>query len=333
MDKALIPKEDFREVINLITKTRNRTLQNVNKELIDLYWQVGKYISTKAAKANWGKGLVKELSEYIKLHSPNIKGFTARNIWRMKQFYETYENNKKLSAVLTELSWTNNLIIMSRCKTLEEKEYYLKLCIKERYSSRELERQITTGIFERTKIAQEKLSPVMRELPQDTSAVFRDSYVFEFLDLPKKHSENDLQKALIKNLKDFILELGNRFTFVGEEYRVQVGNSDFAIDLLFFHRELQCLVAFELKIEKFKPGHMGQLEFYLEALDRDVKLPHENPSIGILLCTDKDEDVVEYTLSRTMSPTLIADYQTKLIPKEILQQKLHELAELTESEL
>jgi RecB family endonuclease NucS len=174
-------------------------------------------------------------------------------------------------------------------------------------------------------IGNAKLSTVSRETNPDLASTFKDSYVFEFLSLPEPHSESELQLGLVKQMKNFILELGRDFLFIGEEYKLQVGNSDFYIDLLFYHRGLQCLVAFELKADKFKPAHLGQLNFYLEALDRDTKKPNENPSIGILLCKDKDSEVVEYALSRSLSPTMVAEYQTQLPDKKILQQKLHEL--------
>ena len=174
-------------------------------------------------------------------------------------------------------------------------------------------------------IGNSKLSTALRDNNQDLTNTFKDSYVFEFLNLPERHSEKDLQRGLIKQMKNFILELGKDFLFIGEEYKVQVGNSDFFIDLLFYHRGLQCLVAFELKTDKFKPDHLGQLNFYLEALDRDIKKVNENPSIGILLCKDKDSEVVEYALSRSLSPTMISDYKTQLPDKKILQKKLHEL--------
>ncbi|MFH1898726.1 MAG: PDDEXK nuclease domain-containing protein [Candidatus Desantisbacteria bacterium] len=278
----------------------------------------------------WGKAVVVQLAEHIKLVEPSMKGFTASNIWRMKQFYESYKDVEKLAPLVRELSWTNNLIIFSRCKTIEEREFYIHLCLREKYSKRELERQINTSVFERTMLADKKLSPAMRKLPQNAAGVFRDSYIFEFLDIPRRHCENDLQKAIIRHLRDFILEIGRDFSFVGEEYRLQVGNRDFFIDLLFYHRELQSLVAIELKVDEFQPEFMGQLNFYLEALDRDVRKPHENPSIGILLCKGKDDEVVEYALSRSVSPTLVADYETKLIPKNLLCQKLHEFYELAE---
>jgi len=272
--------------------------------------------------------VVEELAVYIKMEEPTLRGFTARNLWRMKQFYETYEDNPKLTPLVTEITWTNNLIILSSTKTDEEREFYLLLASQERYTKRELERQIKSGIFERTMLANKKLSAVIRELPQKTTDVFRDSYALEFLDLATPHSEKDLQSALISSLKQFILELGVGFAFIGEEYRVQVGNEDFYIDLLFYHRHLRCLVAFELKVGKFKPSHLGQLEFYLEALDNDVKSKDENPSIGILLCRNKDDEVVKYALNRSISPTIVSDYETQLIPKKVLRQKLNELYEI-----
>jgi RecB family endonuclease NucS len=174
-------------------------------------------------------------------------------------------------------------------------------------------------------ISNSKLSPAVRERNKDISNTFKDSYIFEFLNLPEPHSERDLQRGLVKQMKNFILELGKDFLFIGEEYKLQVGNSDFYIDLLFYHRGLQCIVAFELKADKFKPDHLGQLNFYLEALDRDIKKPNENPSIGVLLCKDKDSEVVEYALSRSLSPTMVAEYKTQLPDKKLLQQKLHEL--------
>mgnify|MGYP000684014689 FL=1 len=172
----------------------------------------------------------------------------------------------------------------------------------------------------------------MRQLPQDTNSVFKDVYSLEFLGLGASHREKDLQQALVANLKDFIVEIGRDFCFIGQEYKVQVGSKDFSIDLLFYHRSLQCLVAFELKIDEFSPSYLGQLEFYLEALDRDIKKGHENPSIGVLLCRQKNDEVVEYALSRSLSPAVIAKYETALIPKELLRNKLNEFYRLLELE-
>jgi predicted nuclease of restriction endonuclease-like (RecB) superfamily len=219
---------------------------------------------------------------------------------------------------------------MMAAKTDEEREFYLLLSAKNKYSKRELERQIDSSLFERTMISDTK-NQLFIERDKGLTAL-RDSYVLEFLDIPERHKEKELRKAIIANLRDFILEFGKDFTFVGEEYRVQVGGTDFDIDLLFYNRDLSCLVAIELKIGRFKPEHLGQLEFYLEALDRDVKKANENPSVGVILCSKKNDEVVEYALSRSMSPALIAEYQTHLPQKALLENKLRELRELAEAE-
>lgn len=281
--------------------------------------------SKKIEISEWGQSVVSELAEFIQKSEPKIKGFSDKNLWRMKQFYETYKGFPKLSPLVREISWTHNMIIFSRCKTTEEREFYLKMAKQENYGKRELERQISASLFERTMIGNSKLSTALKESNIDLANTLKDSYIFEFLNLPESYSENDLQKGLVKQMKDFILELGKDFLFVDEEYKVQVGNSDFHIDLLFYHRGLQCLIAFELKADKFKPEHLGQLNFYLEALDRDVKRQNENPSIGVLLCKDKDSEVVEYALSRSLSPTMVSQYETQLPDKKLLQRKLHEI--------
>lgn len=320
-------KTQFNDIIRLIKESRNSTMKVVNKALIELYWNVGQYISDKLASSVWGDSVVKELADYLCKAEPTLKGFSDKNLWRMKQFYETYRDYPKISALLREISWTNNLTIMSRAKTMEEREFYLRLVIKEHYSTRELDRQINSSIYERMMLGSVQTSTMAKVVHPEISNTFRDKYILEFLGLSDIHSENALQKGLIKQMKKFILELGKDFLFVGEQYRIQVGNSDFYIDLLFYHRGLQCLVAFELKAEKFKPEHLGQLDFYLEALDRDVKKVNENPSIGILLCKDKDYEVVEYALSRSLSPTMVAEYETQLPDKKLLQRKLQEIFE------
>lgn len=315
----------FTDIIQLIKQSRTNAIKAVNAELINLYWNIGEYISKKIEQSEWGDSVVTELANFIQTQEPEIKGFSDKNIWRMKQFYETYKDFPKLSPLVREISWTNNLLIFSRCKIVEEMEFYLKMVKQENYSKRELDRQISASLFERTMIGNSKLSTALRESNLDLTNTFKDSYVFEFLNLPDPHSESDLQRGLVRQMKNFILELGKDFLFIGEEYKLQVGNSDFFIDLLFYHRGLQCLVAFELKADKFKPDHLGQLNFYLEALDRDVKKPNENPSIGVLLCKDKDSEVVEYALSRSLSPTMVSEYKTQLPDKKLLQQKFHEL--------
>ncbi|MCQ2256224.1 MAG: PDDEXK nuclease domain-containing protein [Bacteroidaceae bacterium] len=321
-------KQMFAEVISMIQATRQNVIRIANTALIDLYWKVGEHLSQKIASSEWGDGVVRQLAEHISHNYPDIKGFSDKNLWRMKQFYETYaEDAEKLSTLLRQISWSHNRLIMSRCKSSEERMFYLEKACSEHYSYRQLDRQIDAALYERTKLTSPKLSPLLREIAPEAEKVFRDQYVMEFITGKEAKPENSLRKALLKKMKQFILELGKDFICIEEEYRLQVGNSDFRIDLLFYHRELQCLVAFELKTEKFKPEHLGQLNFYLEALDRDVKKAKENPSIGVLLCKDKDNEVVEYALSRSLSPTMVAEYQLCLPDKSLLQQKMREIEE------
>ena len=317
--------QDFAEVLGHIQQARQRVLAQANTALIDLYWRVGQTLSHKVAQAGWGKGVVSELARYIAQADPTIHGFSDKNLWRMKQFFETYQGDEQLSALAKVLPWTHNTTIFSRCKSPEERRFYLALCQQEKYTSRELERQIDAASFERATLSPPKLSAALRVLQPAVGEVFKDRYVLEFLGLPEPHSENDLKRALVQHMKAFVLELGKDFLYVGEEHRLQVGNQDFYIDLLFYHRGLSALVAFELKVGQFKPEHMGQLNFYLEALDRDVKKPHENPSIGVLLCRDKDDEVVEYALSRNLSPALVAQYQLQLPDKKLIAARMHEL--------
>ena len=357
---------DFLQVVQLIQGTRGRAMEAVNRELVNLYWQVGQYVSGRLEKATWGDGTVKELAQYIQKHHPEIKGFEKFNIYRMCRFYQAYRDmlivapvvtllqpsENKLDTfvapvarqledtlsdlnelsdiretILAKISWSHHLIIMGRCKTPEEREFYIRLSIREHYSKRELDRQINSSTYERVMIGNAKLPESIRKLPQDMTNVFKDSYVFEFLNLQEPSMENDLQKALLQQLKQFMLELGPDYLFVGEEFPIKVGNRDFRIDLLFFHRSLKCMIAFDLKTDRFEPEYLGKMNFYLEALDRDERKPDENPSIGVLLCKDKDEAVVEYALSRSLSPTMVARYLTQMPEKKLLQQKLHELFE------
>jgi len=253
-----------------------------------------------------------------------LRGFTSRNLFRMRQFYEAYRGNEIVSALLTQIPWTQNLIILSQSKRAEEREFYLRMAIQEKWSSRELERQFKAALFERSMTQPAKISAVLRQTHPEALSIFKDTYMLEFLGLPGTHGEADLHRGLVQRLKDFLSELGRDFCFVGSQYPVQVGSRDFALDLLFFHRGLNCLVAFELKVGRFEPEYLGKLGFYLEALDRDERKQHENPAIGVLLCASKEDEVVEYALNRSLSPALIAEYQTRLPDKKLLQAKLHE---------
>ena len=322
--KQEITDVPFREITALIQSAKQRAYRAINTELVNLYWQIGEYISHKIASAEWGEGVVDELARYLAETQPGLRGFTRRNLFRMRQFYEIYAGNEIVTPLVTQLPWTHNLIILSRSKREEEREFYLRMAIQERWSKRELERQFKASLFEQTILAPPKVSPAVRQLHPLAESIFKDAYALEFLGLPDTHDESDLHGALIRNLGHFLTELGRDFCYVGSEYPLQVGQQDFSLDLLFFHRGLNALVAIELKARRFEPEDLGKLNFYLEALDRNHRKPHENPAIGILLCATKDEEVVEYALSRSLSPAMVSEYQTQMPNKKMLQAKLHE---------
>ncbi|MCF8255649.1 MAG: PDDEXK nuclease domain-containing protein [Bacteroidia bacterium] len=357
-------RQEFLTIISLIKQARIQSIRAVNTELINLYWNIGSYLDHQLKNAKWGEKTVDELADFIKKSHPELKGFNRRGLYRMKQFYQTYADSLIVSSpmtqlqpigykghkivsspmtqfplsdirstILTKISWTNHLAIFGKCKSPEERPFYLNLCSKENYSVKEQERQINSSSFERTLLGNSRLGNLPEDILAISEKVFKENYVFEFLNLPEPYSEKDLQKELTKQMKNFLLELGKDFLFLDQEFRLQVGNKDYRIDLLFYHRNLQCLVAIELKTVDFEPEHLGKLNFYLEALDRDIRKPHENPSIGILLCKSKDDEVVEYAMSRNISPALISQYTIALPNKQLLQAKLNELYEIFEREI
>lgn len=285
MSQIPIPQADFGEVLHLIQSGQRKLVLQANTVLLETYWQVGAYLSRKVVDGGWGKGVVKDLVAWLNKEAPEAKGFSVSNLWRMKQFYEVYSADQKRAALPRVLTWTHYRILMAQCKSADENLFYSRSALQLRWSTRELEQQITRGAFERTMLADAKLTPALKEFPQDASGVFKDSYLIDFAGLTEPY-------------------------------------------LLFYHRDLQCLVAFELKTGDFEPAHLGQLNFYLEALDRQEKRPHENPSIGVLLCRSKDDEVVEMAMNRSLSPALVAEYETQLIPKALLKLKLHEWGEL-----
>ena len=325
--------QDIIDIVSVIEAHRKIAFQKVNEELITMYYEIGKYLSKKIKEEKWGSKVIENISKEIKNKYPTLKGFEKRGLYRMIQFYETYIGNEIVSTLLTQISWSNNLMIISSTRSMEEKEFYIRMCIKNNYSTRELNRQITSGYYQRYILSNgNALESIEKAIDDDDlpNTKILDSYSLEFLDLPNKYSEKDLRKAIVKNLKDFILEIGKDFTFISEEFRIQVGNNDYYIDLVFYNRNLKCLVAFELKIGEFKPEYISKMNFYLEALDRQEKKENENPSIGIILCSEKNNVVVEYAMARNTSPLLVAEYKTNLIDKKLLEKKIIELSNLLE---
>lgn len=325
---------NFDEIIKIVETRKNNAFRKVNEETIKMYWEFGEYVSNRLVDSEWGEKIVTRLAEFMQKNYPTLQGFNKRGLYRMKQFYETYKDYPEIvSTLLTQINWSSHIALLSGTKTIEQKEFYIKLAVKENYSTRELTRQISSSYYERYMLSDGKApTSTIKLVNEDEVPNTRllDTYTLEFLNLREGYSEKDLRKAIIKNMKDFILEIGKDFTFVGEEYRIQVGNQDFYIDLLFYNRDLRCLVAFELKIGEFMPEYISKMDFYLEALDRQVRKEYENPSVGVILCANKDDEVVEYAMSRSMSPTLVSEYKLKLIDKKLLENKLKEISDIVE---
>ena len=327
-DENKLELSAINEIADLIKKHRENAYRRVNEELIDLYYEVGMYLSRKINTQKWGSKTIESISKSIKTQFPTMKGFSRPGLYRMVQFYETYRDNIIVSTVMRQISWTNHIAILNSTKTMEEKIFYINLSAKYNYSVRELQRQINSHYYERYMLSQGNaeisVEPIVGEEDYPNSRIL-DTFSLEFLDLPNNYKEKDLRDAIIDNMKDFILEIGKDFTFVDKEHRITVGGQDFYIDLLFFNRHLNCLVAIELKIGEFIPEYVSKMDFYLEALDRHEKKEKENPSIGIILCSKRNKAVVEYATARNLSPLMISQYETELIDKKLLQNKLIEL--------
>lgn len=346
-------EQQFEEVRSIILQHRTKALQSVNEESLLMSWEVGKIVSRRLKSNEWGSKVVTQLSEYLRAKDPSLKGYGRRNLYNMVMFYEAYSSepfvdriaslslpafvqtdsaqstqgivqtdSAQMPKILTLTTFSNHIEILNHCKDVERQIFYILYAYREHLKYRELQRCILNDTFGSLMGDNKNMSAGLKSVYPLSFAQLKDRAFVDFLNLPEKHSEKQLQRGILEHIKQFVLELGKDFLFVDNEYPLQIGGSIFKIDLLFFHRGLQCLVAIELKSKQFKPEFMGQLEFYLEALDRDVKRSNENPSIGILLCPSADHSVVEYAMSRSMSPTMVAEYHRQLIPKEVIQKSL-----------
>lgn len=362
-------EKSFEEIRSIIVTHRSSASRGVNTESILMSWEVGAYISARLKSNEWGSKVVTELSEYLRIQDPTLKGYSRRNLYNMVSFYEAYSTSAfleteqklvgdkvkqlqgsqivqtasaQLSSAAKEIvqfetaqigfppqilfltTFSNHIEIINYCKTDTERLFYILYSFKENLKYKELQRCIKNDTYSTLLGDKKNISKGLKEIYPKAEIMFKDTAFVDFLNLPQKHTESKLHKGLLENMKKFVLELGKDFLFMESEYPVKVGGSTFKIDLLFYHRGLHCLVAIELKTTKFKPEHLGQLEFYLEALDRDVKRSNENPSIGILLCPSADHSVVEYAMSRSLSPTMVTEYKRLLIPKDVIAKNLDE---------
>ena len=296
-----------------------QALKVVNKELVGLYWDIGRMIVGRQADDSWGKAVVQQLAGDLQREFPGIGGFSASNLWRMKAFFETYAGSEKLAPLVREISWSHNLIVLERCSDPLEREFYLRMTRKFGWSKNVLIHQIENQSYEKTLLGQTNFDRTLTpELRAQAKLAVKDEYAFDFLELGAEHSERELERALIARIEDFLRAMGGRFAFVGSQFRLEVEGKEYFIDLLLFHRRLRCLVAVELKIGEFQPEFVGKMQFYLAALDRQVREKDENPSIGIILCKEKNRTIVEYALQDGRKPIGVATYQiVKRLPKEL----------------
>jgi predicted nuclease of restriction endonuclease-like (RecB) superfamily len=308
------------EIKSQISSARIQASKAVNREQILLYWQIGKMIVEKQEIVGWGKSIVEQLAKDLKLEFPNTQGFSARNIWDMRKFYLTYKDEPKLRQLVAEIPWKHNLLIMS-LPDKKAQAYYLEASAKFGWTRNVLTFQIKGDAF--NKLTQKNKSHNFEQTMPETLALQADEmlksdYSLDFLGLSQIFLERELEQKIMENIKIFLLELGYGFTFIGQQYRIVLGKKEYFIDLLFFHRKLKCLVAIDLKIGEFEPEHAGKMNFYLEVLDNSVKMPDENPSIGIILCSKKDDLEVEYALRIANRPMGVAEYAiTHQLPKEL----------------
>jgi predicted nuclease of restriction endonuclease-like (RecB) superfamily len=322
------------EVKDRIRSAQYAALKAVNTELVGLYWDLGRLIVEKQEQSGWGKSVVERLSQDLRKEFPGVAGFSVQNLWYMRQFHLEYREHEKLQPLVGEIAWAHNLVIMSKCKDPLEREFYLRMTRKFGWSKNVLIHQIANQSYEKSLLGQtnfdQTLTPALRS---QAKLAVKDEYTFDFLELAEEHSERELERALIARVEDFLRAMGGLFAFMGSQYRLEVDGREYFLDLLLFHRRLRSLVAIELKIGDFQPEFVGKMQFYLTALDRQVRQDDENPSIGIILCKEKNRTIVEYALHDANKPIGVATYEiTRTLPKELKEQlpRPEEIAALLE---
>ncbi len=310
------------EIKERIRGAQYEALKAVNQELISLYWDIGRIIHERQKGKSWGKSVVENLASDLQQEFPGIKGFSSQNLWRMKQFYETYALKEKLSPLVREIGWTHNIIILMNCKDDLEREFYIRMTRKFGWTKNVLAVQIENQSYEKTLLGQTNFEKTMPpQLKDQAKLAVKDEYTFDFLELGEEHSERELERAILAKVEKFLREMGGRFAFLGTQYRLEVAENEYFIDLLLFHRGLKCLVAVELKVGPFKPEYVGKMQFYLAALDDLVRMEDENPSIGMIICRTKERAVVEYALRESNKPIGVGTYRiVKRLPKELAGQ-------------
>jgi predicted nuclease of restriction endonuclease-like (RecB) superfamily len=318
--------DDYRHLLmelkQRIRSAQYEALKAVNREMINLYWDIGQIIVTQQQGASWGKSVVEQLAKDLQAEFPGISGFSAANLWRMRLFYESYVNNEKLAPMVREIGWSHNLVIVEKCKDDLEREFYIRMTRKFGWTKNVLIHQIENQTYEKTLLNQTNFDKtVPAEIRNQLKLAVKDEYTFDFLELADEHSERQLEQAILARVEPFLQEMGGIFAFIGSQYRLEIDEEEYFIDILLYHRRLKCLVAIELKIGNFLPEYVGKMQFYLAVLDDTVKLPDENPSIGIILCKSKQRTIVEYALKESNKPIGVGTYQiVSTLPQELKNQ-------------
>jgi predicted nuclease of restriction endonuclease-like (RecB) superfamily len=305
--------------IDRIKAAQTRAMVFVNRELVTVYLDIGKTINEQQQHAEWGASIVEQFAKDLQNSFPGMKGFSPRNLWNMRDLYLAYSQNLKLQTLSAEISWSHNIAILEKCKGILEREFYMRMSKKYSWSYRVLLNQISSKAYERTITSQTNFEKSLPEKIQpEAKMAVKDEYAFGFLDAGEEYDERKLEKALLSRIEDFLREVGGAYTFMGSQYRLEVGDQEFFIDILLYHRKLKSLVAIELKIGPFIPEYVGKMQFYLSVLDDTVRLKDENPSIGIIMCKEKNRTIVEYTLKEANKPINVATYQMfSELPKEL----------------
>ncbi len=309
----------FTEIKERVRAAQHAALRSVNRQLVGLYWDIGRIIVERQNAEGWGKAVVETLAGDLQREFPGVVGFSVQNLWYMRQLYREYHESPKLQPLVGEIAWSHNLIIMSRCGEALEREFYLRMTRKFGWSKNVLIHQIENQSYEKSLLGQTNFDKALTpELRAQARLAVKDEYTFDFLELGEKHSERELERALIGRVEDFLRAMGGMFAFVGSQFRLEVEGREYFIDLLLFHRRLKCLVAIELKIGEFEPEFVGKMQFYLTALDRQVREEGENPAIGIILCKEKNRTIVEYALMAADKPIGVASYEiVKRLPNAL----------------
>jgi len=307
------------EVKERVRSAQLSALKAVNKELVTLCWDIGRLIVNRQADADHGTAIAEQLAADLRRELPGVSGYSRRNIFYMREFYLAYHGLPKVQPLVAQIGWSHNLAILQRCKDPQEREFYIRMTRKFGWSKNVLIHQIENQSYEKTLLGQTNFDKALtpKHRAQAKLAV-KDEYTFDFLELSEEHSERELERALVSRIEGFLRSMGGMFAFVGSQFRLEVDGKEFFIDLLLFHRRLRCMVAVELKVGEFQPEFVGKMQFYLTALDRQVREKGENPSIGIILCKEKSRTIVEYALHQAKKPIGVAAYRiVKRLPKEL----------------